>query len=666
MSNREGRMDRHLHESRMLIARATGIAPEQLPFVGELIDVRPEEKRWRKAIETTLFGLARVLLIDANELDRVSRVIDPLKLPHRINYEGIDLSTYQPQHLNPKYMSGKLAYKDSLFTAWVQDRITASNTDALCVDTADQLRGGGRRVTVNGQTRQGRSGAHGELNAPYVIGFSKEERLAEIKSRLDELEVILTGLDKQRAAAERELRGLLATKSAHEHVLATAWHHIDPAGIQAKIDDLTEQKDRILSSDDALRALQEELNELNARLKDVGGDIYAAEEKLRTLDAELDKIIKRKDHVVSEVQRIDREQVVTLTDEQTAYLDAEFALVATVGDRDDFKAGVGRLKSRLAELGAGARDKAEQAKRSLETAFQRYLERWPDPNLSDSVENYPSFRTILDKILATGLHERRQEWTKRLTDWSGQDLVPLAGAFSLAIEDIHNRLEPVNAILVKLPFGAHRYRLKIDLRELNREDIRKFKQELNKLSRANTDDFTDEQIQNWFRRLRKFMAHIRNDTTGKNNRDYFLDVRKHIEITAVSYDDQGRERSTYAALGGKSGGETQELVAFIVGAALRFQLGDEAHARPRFAPVFLDEGFVKADSEFAGRAVDAWKGLGFQLIIGAPYGQFTALEPHADHVLYMAKSTKGYSSVKSLPPTKRRAEPQADITEMPA
>ena len=32
-------------------------------------------------------------------------------------------------------------------------------------------------------------------------------------------------------------------------------------------------------------------------------------------------------------------------------------------------------------------------------------------------------------VTPTGLHERRQEWTKRLTDWSGQDLVPLAGAF---------------------------------------------------------------------------------------------------------------------------------------------------------------------------------------------------------------------------------------------
>ena len=102
--------------------------------------------------------------------------------------------------------------------------------------------------------------------------------------------------------------------------------------------------------------------------------------------------------------------------------------------------------------------------------------------------------------------------------------------------------------------------------------------------------------------------------------------------------------STHSSLGGKSGGESQELVAFIVGAALRFRLGDELRVRPRFAPVFLDEGFVKSDAEFAGRAVRAWKGLGFQLIVGAPLDKVTALEPHMDELLAITKNTTTHFS----------------------
>jgi uncharacterized protein YPO0396 len=102
--------------------------------------------------------------------------------------------------------------------------------------------------------------------------------------------------------------------------------------------------------------------------------------------------------------------------------------------------------------------------------------------------------------------------------------------------------------------------------------------------------------------------------------------------------------STHSSLGDKSGGESQELVAFIVGAALRFRLGDELRARPRFAPVFLDEGFIKSDSEFAGRAVQAWKGLGFQLVVGAPPDKVSALEPHMDAMVMVTKNNATHYS----------------------
>lgn len=253
--------------------------------------------------------------------------------------------------------------------------------------------------------------------------------------------------------------------------------------------------------------------------------------------------------------------------------------------------------------------------------------------------------------MATGLHERRKEWSRRLAEWSGQDLVPLSGAFESSIDEIEERLLPVNEILASLSFGANNHHLKIDLRRLHNDDITKFQRELRLLSSGTTADLPDAEVEARFKRLRKFIDIIRpSESSGKSarGRDYYLDVRKHVVITAVAVDENGVERSTYAALGGKSGGETQELVAFIVGAALRFQLGDEANARPGFAPVFLDEGFVKSDSEFAGRAVRAWKGLGFQLIVGAPLDKVTALEPHVDRVLTITKSAKGYAHITEL------------------
>jgi len=281
------------------------------------------------------------------------------------------------------------------------------------------------------------------------------------------------------------------------------------------------------------------------------------------------------------------------------------------------------------------------------------------------MESYSSYSDILDAVYTLGLYERRQEWKRRLSAWSGQDLVPLVGAFTTSIEEIEDRLRPINDILRTLPFGAGRDRLQISLRRLHRDDATAFRKELKLLSSGSTEEFTDEQTESRFTRLQAFMNLIRRpdelDIAGpgrtaarqsakaESDRDLLLDVRRHVEITAVRTTPDGVEVSTYSSLGGKSGGESQELVAFVVGAALRFQLGDESRTRPRFAPVFLDEGFVKSDSEFAGRAVAAWKGLGFQLIVGSPLDKVTALEPHMDLVLSMTKNTAtGFSYITPL------------------
>jgi len=655
---REGRMDPKLNDARKEIARAAGMDPKDLPFVGELLDVPAEHQQWRKAIETTLFGISRVMLVDADHLDHLSRSIDGERISHRVNFQGIDLKPFVDRSTDPRYVSGKLAYKNTPYTAWVQERVTAANTDALCVENAGDLAGDGRRVTINGQTRRGREGAHGDLKAPFVIGFSSKERIDEIDVRLAEIEAELNALTPRLKAAEDAYRALFDDKNAHETVIATLWRSVDATGISNDLANLQAQRQQVLDADDALKELQTLHDRLEQEVKDAGGRLHDANREVKRLSEESDSIGLRRDRTYDRLLAIENAQQVFLTDEQSAYLTSEYAEVATVGELDGILEGVKRLKSRLLNQGAEARSKVADMTRQLEGAFTRYLKDYEDPNLTSSVENYLSFRRILDTLIETGLHERRQDWQRRLTEWSSKHLVLLSGAYSLAISDIRERLDPVNNILQTLPFGAHRYRLRIDLRELQRDDIVKFKKELHTLARANVRELSDEQLEVWFKRLRRFMGLIRKENNrGSKDRDYFLDVTKHIEISAVTYDPEtGVDRFTYTSLGGKSGGESQELVAFIVGAALRFQLGDEENVRPRFAPVFLDEGFVKADSEFAGRSVDAWKGLGFQLIIGAPYGQFTALEPHADLILYMNKDqASGKSAVAAIPPTTRKA-----------
>jgi uncharacterized protein YPO0396 len=652
LSGREGLVPPPLHRARVTIAEQMNCPPEDLPFVAELIDITPGEEQWRKAAEVTLSATARIMLIDEDLLDRLSHTIDSVHIPVRISFEGVPLHEHEEFRGDPRRISGKLVFKDSLFSRWVQNRVQVRGTDALCVHGPEELRGDDLRVTPNGQTRHGKRGAHGELRDRNIIGFSNKARLAEITGDIAELEARVSALSRQAGDFGTELANLRARRDAYQYVLDTMWSTIDLDGVDAAIEEKKAEQTRVLASSDILRDLKEREERLSNDHVNVVRTKNLAEKDVKDLDAAHGKLVDRQDMVSDEAERIDRDQSVSLTEEHSGRLDNEFAAVSKREDLAGFKDGVERLRKRLIEQSRVTRDSAKRASESLIRVFQTFQARWPDPNLGVAMASYGAYRDILDDILTAGLHERRQEWTRRLSMWSGQDLVPLNGAFETSIEDVEERLVPINEILATLPFGAGRDRLRISLRRLHREDIKRFRKDLKALSSGVTEDLTDDQIETRFKRLRTFMGQIRKPEAGAKNatqRDYLLDVRKHVEITAVRMTIEGVEVSTYSALGGKSGGETQELMAFIVGAALRFQLGDESRTRPRFAPVILDEGFVKADSKFAGRAVAAWKGLGFQLIIGAPWDKVTALEPHMNVVLSITKNdSSGYSYVRPL------------------
>ena len=118
-----------------------------------------------------------------------------------------------------------------------------------------------------------------------------------------------------------------------------------------------------------------------------------------------------------------------------------------------------------------------------------------------------------------------------------------------------------------------------------------------------------------------------------------LNTKRLVYITVVAHypDKPHVPDKAYSSLGAKSGGETQELIAFILGAALLFCLGDNGQALPAFAPVFLDEAFIKADERFTRRAINALTGLGFQVIIAVPTSKVQAVEPVATEYACITK-----------------------------
>lgn len=653
LTGRAGMVPRRLHEARVRVAEAAGLDPmNDLPFVAELLDVLPEEDHWRKAIETTLGGIARIILVDRQVRDRLSAAIDGITIRPRIQFQAVTLAVHEDWQGDPDYVSGKLAFKDSPFSRWVQDRVSQPGVDHLCVPNAAALSGTEPRVTPAGQTRHGDKGAHGESGDGYIIGFSNERRLADIERLLDQLEPQMKRAQKEVAEVQARMQDLRDQRVAHRHVQETEWATIDYLGLGRRVVELQAEIQRLRDANKVLDALQADEDRIKPLLEDARRTRVLKGDHLDKLAKEHGKLCDEQDTAQNAIDEIVNKQTAAVTEHQQVYLDKVLADNFNPTRLEYFASNMRGMEKKLREEAAAAQRTIRSAKQTMETMFESYKGRWTEHNLGTSFESADGYREILDRIQSEGLHERREKWRREVAAWSSDDLLQLNDAFDTALEDIEERLRPVNRILATLPFGGKGV-LKIDMRRVLKDDLKQFRRNLRELSSGLALELTEQQIETRFKRLSDFMAQISipegHTKSSTAERDRYLDVRQHVVITALCLDEHGREVARYDHIADKSGGEMQELVAFIVGSALRYQLGDESRSRPRFAPVFLDEAFIKADSEFAGRAIRAWQDLGFQLIVGAPVTQVTSLEPHMDLLLNIVKSERGYSYVTDLP-----------------
>lgn len=651
-SKRPGRVPEYLDEQRMEVCAATGLAREQLPFVAELLEVPTTEEKWRTAIEVSLSGVARVMLVPADRIAAVSAVIDKLAWKSRMRFEAA--GTHLPIAPRPDVstVAGKLIVADSPFAGWVSTYIGDPRRNATCVLDAVGLIGPGLRVTLAGQTRSGSSYAHGrDPKQRNIIGFDNVAGIAEMETDLDRLRGERDAAQAAYDTLADERSERTKRRAAYQSLAAYPFVDIDVAGCDEAIARLTAERNALRETNDVLSALADALEKAQKKLEKATKEVGRLEGHLEALDVRWNKISGRVDTLADILT--EHENVGDVDEAAIAKVRLWWEQATTPASRDrleDWEDNRTLLRQRIAGEQTTAESGHATAVRSVERILASYQEQYYDPNLTASVDSLPDFLAIFDQIGSTGLAQRTQQWRDRLLRWSGEDLVPLTQAMTNAVEEIKARLHPINDILRKLDFGPTADRLKIELRHTPSPSVLEFRRRLSELSSGATkEQLPPEQMSARFKELKEFMALMRSDKDPRvdrnvANRDKLLDVRQHVHVTAHRLGSDGQILSTYASLGGKSGGETQELIAFIIGAALRYRLGDQLRDRPRFAPVVLDEAFIKADAEFSGRAVQAWLELGFQLIIGAPTDKVGALEPHMRSIVSVAKDHKRSTS----------------------
>ncbi|WP_345802239.1 ATP-binding protein [Microbacterium sp. AZCO] len=646
---RQGSIPRPLHESRELLAQAAGLEVGDLPFVGELIEVRTEFEPWREAFNLALGGFATTLLIDAAHLDRFRSAIESVRTPVRLHFEGVHTGLEPVGGLDARTLPGRLDYQKSPFTGWLQERLEDRH-GYVCVDSRAELSRHRMALSITGQVSQGSRGAHGGHGRENVLGFSNQRRLAELGQQLDDARGRLAEAVATMNAASRALDSVDAGTAVYRKIVDLTWEQVDVDAVTAERDRWLAVHDEVTASDPEIVKVQDKLADIKVRIARLREEIGRTTIEREQIEAQWGDVI---DNVDSDQTIIDAaadaERV--LTPEQTAFLDTRFTAAessARTSASDAlavFVAALTTAAQRLAEDRRAAVDSLEQQRDAMRRIMVGFLERWPNPNLlPDPHASAGDFERILEALRTSGLHELEAEWRDSLLKLSGNDLTNLDSTLSRSIREIRDRIEPINEIMQDLPFYDDAHRLQITTRENQSEPRRRFRRELREVRGLIEAASTDDEREQAYRRMSRLIGHMRRTAPDFGD---LIDVRNHVRVSAERVDAATKRHvALYDHIGEKSGGESQELIAFIVGAALRYQLGDAGAERPRYAPVFMDEALIKADAHFTKRAIGAWRGLGFQLVIGAPNDKYSAIEPHVDVEYDILKDTRGRSWAK--------------------
>jgi uncharacterized protein YPO0396 len=647
--DRKGNISNRLHESRTLLAQAAGLAAEDLPFVGELVEVRTEFEPWREAFNLALGGFATTVLINAAHLPAFRAAIESVRAPDRLRYEGVHVGMAIAGDGDLKTLPGRLDHTGGPFTGWLQDRLAAQYA-FVCVDSPRDLSQHRMALTITGQSSQGNRGAHGGHGRGNELGYSNQRHVSDLDARIESTRARAEAAKQAADEASVALDTVEDRHSAYRTVRSLTWDQVDVGAVEQERDRWAELIDKITAGNPEIADLKAQIKKVAARATSLREDIGGAKQEQSRLAKFWAAVIDEVDAAQIVIENADDSER-ALSEDQTAYLDGQFMAPETSTEMKPskilarFDAALESASKRLENDQQAAIDQLGEQRDALRRTMASFLERWPSPNmLADPEQSFTDFERILVELETSGLHEIEAEWRDSLLKLSGNDLTNLDSTLGRSLREIRERIEPINAIMRDLPFYDDDHRLQITLSQ-NQTDVRKrFLRELRDVRGAIDAATTDDDREQVYVRMAKLINRIRRTAPDFEE---LVDVRNHVRVSAERILAATNQHvALYDHIGEKSGGESQELIAFIVGAALRYQLGDAGAERPRYAPVFLDEALIKADAHFTARAIGAWRGLGFQLIIGAPNDKYSAIEPHVDVEYDILKDTKGRSWAK--------------------
>jgi uncharacterized protein YPO0396 len=639
-----------------------GLTGSALPFVGELIQVRPEDAGWEGAAERLLRGFGLSLLVPDEHYRGISDWINDHHLGARLVYYRVPAVVSVPVHRGDdpdgRQLFTKLEIKDTPFAAWLVKEL-AQRADHVCVDSMADFRRADRAITRTGQIK-GRGGWHEKNDSTriddrssYVLGWSNAQKIetlvrraTEVHRRQNKLAEVRKQLSEQGDAA----RAQGSTLGKLEEF--DTFTELDWRSVVQRIADYQAEKRRLEESSADLRRITEELQHVQDQIG------TAESEKKANVEA-----VGRANLKLETAQQGLANAEATLAEPGCDAARGYFELLAGHAGRPvpATPEGYHQLAERLRATLTGVKEECVTQQNRLSNKIVRQMgdfrQRYPleAVEMDDSLQSMGEYRALRDRLLNDDLPRFEADFKEYLNTNTIRDIAGFQSELNKQGTLIKERIATINASLIGIDYNPGRF-IRLENQRTPNVEIRDFISELRactdgSLSADGSDQYSEQKFLQVKRIIERFKGREGQTEIDKSWTKRVTDVRNWFVFSASErWRADDTEHESYTDSGGKSGGQKEKLAYTILAASLAYQFKlDWTAARSKtFRFVVIDEAFGRGSDESTRFALDLFRRLGLQLLIVTPLQKIHVIEPFVAAVGFVDNINGNYSRLQSL------------------
>src|SRR5690606_11110690 len=262
------------------LCEALGLPADALPFAGELLQVRDDERDWEGAIERLLHNFGLSLLVPDEHYAAVAAWVDRTHLRGRlVYYRGV----------------GRLALVRRIAIrlgaecdGWLE-RGLAGRFDSACGASLEQFRGERKAIRRAGQIKT-EGGRHEKDDrhalddrTRYVLGWSNEAKIAAVAKQVADLVRRMDAGSARIAEIRKEHARFRERYGALRQLVTFAdFRELDWRPLTVEIERLQVERNALEAASDVLRTLQKQLDTLEERLAALDTELQAARHERST------------------------------------------------------------------------------------------------------------------------------------------------------------------------------------------------------------------------------------------------------------------------------------------------------------------------------------------------------------------------------------------------